>query len=165
MVKLTFSLENRDFLGFQMIFNVRLNQIISIDLFFKLLVNRYLVINIERRKNRTAYSYKDFVLYYQVLQTLLVICYQDKILENSDFQGFRMVFKVRLNQIFSNFNTMRCTIKYRLSSIMVKLTFTVQVYSIVLKFEKIWLSGTLNIIRNPKKYQFSKRKRAITQEQ
>jgi len=25
-------------------------------------VKRYLAINIERRKNRTAYSYKDFVL-------------------------------------------------------------------------------------------------------
>ena len=35
------------------------------------------------------------------------------------------------------------------------------VYSIVLKFEKIWLSGTLNIIRKPKKSLFSKRKRAI----
>jgi hypothetical protein len=34
-------------------------------------------------------------------------------------------------------------------------------YSIVLKFENIWLSGTLNIIRKPKKSLFSKRKRAI----
>jgi hypothetical protein len=38
------------------------------------------------------------------------------------------------------------------------------VHSIVLKFEQIWLSGTLNIIRKPKKVLFSKRKRAITQE-
>jgi hypothetical protein len=38
------------------------------------------------------------------------------------------------------------------------------VHSILLKFEKIWSSGTLNIIRNPKKSLFSKRKRAITQE-
>jgi hypothetical protein len=37
-------------------------------------------------------------------------------------------------------------------------------HSIVLKFEKIWLSGTLNIIRKPKKSLFSKRKGAITQE-
>jgi hypothetical protein len=29
---------------------------------------------------------------------------------------------------------------------------------------KIWLSGTLNIIRKPKKSVFSKRKRTITQE-
>ena len=29
--------------------------------------------------------------------------------------GFQVIFKVRFNQIFSNFNTMRCTIKYRLS--------------------------------------------------
>ena len=47
------------------------------------------------------------------------------LLENRDFLGFRMIFKVQLNQIFSNFNTMRCTIKSRLSSIMVKLTFAV----------------------------------------
>ena len=47
------------------------------------------------------------------------------LLENRNFLGFLMIFKVRLNQIFSNFNTMRCTIKYRFSSIMVKLTFTV----------------------------------------
>ena len=32
------------------------------------------------------------------------------------------------------------------------------VYSIVLKFENIWLSVTLNIIRKPKKSLFSKRK-------
>jgi hypothetical protein len=38
------------------------------------------------------------------------------------------------------------------------------VHSIVLKFEKIWLSYTLNIIRKPKKSLFSKRKMAITQE-
>jgi hypothetical protein len=34
-------------------------------------------------------------------------------------------------------------------------------HSIVLKFENIWLSHALNIIRNPKKSLFSKRKRAI----
>jgi hypothetical protein len=38
------------------------------------------------------------------------------------------------------------------------------VYSIVLKFEKIWMSGTLNIVQKPKKSLFFKRKRAITQE-
>jgi hypothetical protein len=48
------------------------------------------------------------------------------LLENNDFLGFQMIFKVQLNQIFSNFNTMQCTIKYRLNSIMVKLTFTAQ---------------------------------------
>jgi hypothetical protein len=46
------------------------------------------------------------------------------LLENRDFLGIRMIFKVPLNQIFSNFNTMLYTIKYR-----------------------IWLSGTLIIIR------------------
>ena len=47
------------------------------------------------------------------------------LLENRDFLGFRMIFKVWLNQIFSNFNTMLWTIKYRLNSIMVYFTFTV----------------------------------------
>jgi hypothetical protein len=47
------------------------------------------------------------------------------LLENRDFLGFRMIFKVRLNQIFSNFNTMRGTIKYRLSSITMYFTYTV----------------------------------------
>jgi hypothetical protein len=46
----------------------------------------------------------------------------------------------------------------------IKLNLYFMVYSIVLKFEKIWLSGTLNTIRKPKKSLFSKRKRAITQE-
>jgi hypothetical protein len=59
------------------------------------------------------------------------------LLENRDFLGFRMILKVWLNQIFLNFNTMLWTIKYRL----------LMVHSIVLKFEKIWLSHTLNIIR------------------
>jgi hypothetical protein len=35
------------------------------------------------------------------------------------------------------------------------------VHSIMLKFEKIWLSHTLNIIWKPKKSLFSKRKRAV----
>jgi hypothetical protein len=38
------------------------------------------------------------------------------------------------------------------------------IHSIVLKFEKIWLSVTVIIIRKPKKSLFSKRKRAIAQE-
>jgi hypothetical protein len=46
----------------------------------------------------------------------------------------------------------------------IELNLYLVVHSIVLKFEKIWLSGTLNIIRKPKKSLFSKRKRAITQE-
>ena len=39
--------------------------------------------------------------------------------------GFRIIIKVPLNQIFSNFHTMLCTIKYRLSLITVYFTFTV----------------------------------------
>ena len=46
----------------------------------------------------------------------------------------------------------------------IKLNLYFMVHSIVLKFEKIWLSHTLNIIRKPKKSLFSKRQRAITQE-
>ena len=47
------------------------------------------------------------------------------LLENRDFVGFRMIFKVWVNQIFPNFNTMLWTIKYRFSSITVYFTFTV----------------------------------------
>ena len=47
------------------------------------------------------------------------------LLENRDFLGFRMIFKVWLNQIFSNFHTMLWTIKYRLNSITVYFTFTI----------------------------------------
>ena len=47
------------------------------------------------------------------------------LLENRDFLGFRMIFKLWLNQIFSYFNTMLWTIKYRLISITVYFTFTV----------------------------------------
>jgi hypothetical protein len=85
------------------------------------------------------------------------------LLENRDFLGFRMIFKVWLNQIFSNFHTINLltvNVKYTI----IKLNLYFMAYSIVLKFEKIWLSGTLNIIRKPKKSLFSKRKRAITQE-
>jgi hypothetical protein len=50
------------------------------------------------------------------------------LLENRDFLGFRMIFKVPLNQIFSNFNTMLYTIKYRLCLIRVYFTFTIHKY-------------------------------------
>ena len=39
--------------------------------------------------------------------------------------GFQIIIKVPLNQIFSNFHTLLCYIKYRLSSITVYFTFTV----------------------------------------
>ena len=39
--------------------------------------------------------------------------------------GFRIIIKVPLNQIFSNFHTLLCTIKYRLNVITVYFTFTV----------------------------------------
>jgi hypothetical protein len=42
--------------------------------------------------------------------------------------------------------------------------FQILVHSMVLKFKKIWLSGTLNIIRKHRKSLFSKGKRAITYE-
>ena len=39
--------------------------------------------------------------------------------------GFRIIIKVPLNQIFSNFHTLLCIIKYRLNLITVYFTFTV----------------------------------------
>ena len=60
------------------------------------------------------------------------------LLENRDFLGFPMIFKVWLNQIFSNFNTMLYAIKYRLSLIM------------VITVHKLWLGlglGFLSITR------------------
>jgi hypothetical protein len=36
----------------------------------------------------------------------------------------------------------------------IQLNLYFMVYSIVLKFEKIWLSGTLNIIQKPQKHSF-----------
>jgi hypothetical protein len=71
------------------------------------------------------------------------------LLENRDFLGFRMIFKVWLNQIFSNW-----TVNMKYTIIQLNLYF--MAYSIVLKFEKIWLSHTLNIIRKPKKSLFYK---------
>jgi hypothetical protein len=50
------------------------------------------------------------------------------LLENGDFLGFRMIFKVPLNQIFSNFKPMLYTIKYRLCLIMVYFTFHIYRY-------------------------------------
>ena len=41
----------------------------------------------------------------------------------------------------------------------IELNLYLMVHSIVLKFEKIWLSHTLNIIRKPKKSLFSKEKK------
>ena len=41
----------------------------------------------------------------------------------------------------------------------IELNMYLMIHSIVLKFEKIWKSHTLNIIRTPKKSLFSKRKK------
>ena len=59
-----------------------------------------------------------------------------------------------------NPNLWTVNVKYTI----IKLNLYFIVYSIVLKFEKIWLSGTLNIIRKPKTSLFSKSKMTITQE-
>ena len=64
------------------------------------------------------FDYGVFHIYRSWVMALFLV-------ENRDFLGFRMIFKVWLNQIFSNFNTMLWTIKYRLSSITVYFTFTV----------------------------------------
>jgi hypothetical protein len=47
------------------------------------------------------------------------------LLENSDFLGFRKIFKVCLNLIFQNFNPVLRKSKYMLNSITVYFTFTV----------------------------------------
>jgi hypothetical protein len=47
------------------------------------------------------------------------------LLKKWDFLGFRMIFKVLLNQILQDFNTMRWNIKYSLSSIALYFTFAV----------------------------------------
>jgi hypothetical protein len=47
------------------------------------------------------------------------------LLENRDFLGFQVIFKVWFNQIFSSFSTMLQTIKYRLISITAYFTFTI----------------------------------------
>jgi hypothetical protein len=102
-----FLLEDRDFLGFWMIFKVLLNLIFSN---FNTML--YTI------KYRLSLIYGVFHFYRSGVMALFL-------LENRDFLGFRMIFKVRLNQICSNFNTMLYTIKYRLSLIMVYFTFTV----------------------------------------
>ena len=58
------------------------------------------------------------------------------------------------------YNSGTVNVKYTV----IELNLYLMVHSIVLKFEKIWLSHTLNIIRKPKKSLFSKRNRATTQE-
>ena len=65
-------------------------------------------------------------LYQKIISYIsFLLCYPTLLLENRDFLGFRMIFKVPLNQIFSNFHTILYTIKYRLSLIMVYFPFTV----------------------------------------
>ena len=50
--------------------------------------------------------------------------------------------------IYPNPNLWTVNVKYTI----IKLNLYFMVYSIVLKFENIWLSSTLNIIRKPKKH-------------
>ena len=87
-----FLLENRDFPGFRMIFKVR---------FFKLYHNAMF------HKIQIKFDYGEIDLYRSWIMALFL-------LEDGDFLGFRMIFKVWLDQIFSIFNTMLLTIKYRL---------------------------------------------------
>ena len=66
--------------------------------------------------------------------------------------------------IFSNrkkgHNSGTVNVKYTV----IELNLYLMDHIIVFKFEKIWLSHTLNIIQKPKMSLFSKRKRAITHE-
>jgi hypothetical protein len=102
-----FLLENRDFLGFRVIFKVWLNQIFS-NFNTMLWTIKY----------RIKFDYSVFHIYRSWVMALFL-------LENRDFLGLWVIFKVWLNQIFSNFNTMLGTIKYRINLITVYFTFTV----------------------------------------
>ena len=97
-----FLLEDRDFLGFQMIIKVWLNQIFSN--FNKMMW--------------TKFDYGIFHIYRCWAMALFL-------LDNRECLGFRMIFKVPLNHIFWNFNTMLYTLKYMLSSNMVHFTYTI----------------------------------------
>ena len=74
-----FLLENRDFLGFRMIFKVW---------FFKLYHNAMF------HKIQIKFDYGEIDLYRSWIMALFL-------LEDRDFLGFRMIFKVWLDQIFS----------------------------------------------------------------
>jgi hypothetical protein len=63
-------------------------------------------------KIQIKFDYGEIDLYHSWIMALFL-------LENRDFLGFRMIFKIWLNQIFSNFKAMLWTIRYRLSSITV----------------------------------------------
>jgi hypothetical protein len=99
-------LENSDFLGFRMINKVWLNQT------FQTFNKCYGPLNTGQVRLRVFFIYRSWEM------ALLL-------LENMAFLGFRMLFKVLLNQIFSNFNTWLRNSKYWLSSITVYFTFTV----------------------------------------
>jgi hypothetical protein len=101
-----FLLENRDFLGFWMLFKAWLNQ------FFSNLTQCCGPIYKGEILLRCIYVYRSWVM---------AVC----LLENKDYLGFQMIFKVYLNEIFSNCNTRLWTNKYRLRSITVYFTFTV----------------------------------------
>jgi hypothetical protein len=96
-----------DFLGFRMIFKVWLNQIFS---------------NFNTILWTIKYNLSSITVYFTFIVPELWPFFH---LENRDFLGFRMMFKVWLYQIFSNFNTMLLTSKYRIDSITVYFTFTV----------------------------------------
>jgi hypothetical protein len=96
-----------DFLGFRMIFKVWLNQIFS---------------NFNTMLWTIKYNLSSITVYFTFIVPELWPFFH---LENRDFLGFRMMFKVWLYQIFSNFNTMLLTSKYRIDSITVYFTFTV----------------------------------------
>ena len=104
-----FSLENRDFPGFRMI---QMYLKYGLTKSFQILTQRCGPLN-------TGY------VRLWCISLLPFLSYGPLFLENRDFPGFRMISKVWLNQIFSNFTTMLRTIKYRLSSIMVYFTFTI----------------------------------------
>jgi hypothetical protein len=85
-------------------------------------------------KIQVKFDYGVFHIYHSWVMALFL-------LENSDFLG--LLRKVN----WCNNCLWMVNVKYTI----IKFNLYFMVYSIVLKFEKIWLSGTLNIIRKPKK--------------
>ena len=106
-VMLLFLLENRDFLCFRIIIKVPLKP--NLFQFSHIAVCH---------KIQVKFDYGVFHFYRSWNIALFLQ-------ENRDFCGFRMTFKLWLNQIFSNLNTILWTNQYRLSAIMVYFTFIV----------------------------------------
>ena len=103
------------------------------------------------------YTIIKFNLYFMVYSIVLKF---EKIWLSGTLNIIRKPKKSLFSKRKKGHNSGTVNVKYTV----IELNLYLMVHSIVLKFEKIWLSHTLNIIRKPKKSLFSKRNRATTQE-